>query len=202
MIDVTESLGNKLGPLPVYAWIGIGVAGVYGYSRFRSRGASSSASSDSPVSDTSSASAEQYGSVDGSAGNAGNTSVVSSGAIPSDTPSTPTTNEEWGRIVSDWLISHGRNPADVTNAISNYLAGKSLTTVQKAIVDIAIQAYGVPPTGAVPVISTPTPKPVPKPGPVAPRPRPPVPKTSPGAGKHWVYRAYDNKWHAVPNGQN
>lgn len=201
MLDVTESLGNKLGPLPVYAWVGIGVAGVYGFVKFRSRGTNAAASDSATVSDTSSASAEQYGSADGSAGNAGNTSVVSSGTIPSDNPSTPTTNEEWSRIVSDWLISHGRNPADVQNAITSYLAGKPLTTIQQAIVNIAIQAYGVPPTGPIAVVAVPKPAP-PAGGGTAPKPRPPVPKTSPGKGKHWVYRAYDNKWHAVPNGQN
>lgn len=200
MIDVTESLGNKIGPIPVYAWIGIGVAGIYGYTKFRSRGTSAASSSDSPVSDTSTASAEQYGSADGSAGNPGSASVVSSGAIPSDTPSTPTTNEEWGRIVTDWLISHGRNPADVSNAITNYLAGKPLTTIQQAIVNIAIQAYGVPPTGAIPIVAVP--KPGPPAGGTAPRPRPPVPKTAPPKGTHWVYRSYDNKWHAVPIGKN
>lgn len=203
----TEFLTHKVGGVPMVAYIGLGVAGVYGYSKYRAKGSTVPAPSGDAGASSDASSA--YGSADGSAGNSGNTSTVSTGYNPSETSVHITTNEEWGRIVSDYLISHGRAPADVTNAITAYLAGKPLSTIQRAIVSMAITAFGVPPTGDVPIIAIPNPappsgspgKPVPGGGSTGGnRNNPPKPTTAPRKGYYWVFRTYDHKWHEVKVG--
>lgn len=63
-----------------------------------------------------------------------------------------TTNAAWSLQVSNSLVADGSYSAtDVSNAISKYLNGQPLTAQEEAIINIALQRYGFPPEGVLPV---------------------------------------------------
>lgn len=83
----------------------------------------------------------------------------------------PSTNTQWASLVSDYLIGQGNDPTLVTNALSAFLSGQSLTQSQQAIVNTSLQQFGEPPQGLIPIATnntnaTPNPAPATAPTPV------------------------------------
>jgi nucleoid-associated protein YgaU len=83
------------------------------------------------------------------------------------------------------LIANGGNPANVSNAINDYLNGRPLNAVEQAVIAQAIRGFGEPPEGVLKITAAPAPAPAPvaaKPAPVhvAPKPAPhPAPRPAP-----------------------
>lgn len=63
----------------------------------------------------------------------------------------PSTNTQWGSLVADYLIGQGNDPTLVTNAVSAFTSGQALTQAQQAIINTALQQFGEPPQGIIPV---------------------------------------------------
>lgn len=103
---------------------------------------------------------------------------------PTDAPpqeGPPTTNEDWGRIGINWLISKGYDPNVSDSAVRKYLTATTLTVQEYALIAILLVAKGsppnpLPPPAAPPVVPPPVvpPKP-PKPPKPPPQPQPPPP---------------------------
>lgn len=70
----------------------------------------------------------------------------------------PQTNVQWSRLAFDEIVALGDDPTLVTNALSKYLSGSTLSAAEQAVVNQALQAFGAPPEGLIPVsVSTPAP---------------------------------------------
>lgn len=76
------------------------------------------------------------------------------GGLPS-----PITNEQWGRMVSDRLLGESFDPALVVNAIRKFLLGQGLNANEKAVINQALQRFGSPPEGVLPIVDAPVPPP-------------------------------------------
>lgn len=126
--DVVEALTKKIGPLPGYAYVVIGVGGVLVYKRFRSSKAAPVASMDT-----------------------GSTLGVNTSATPTD-PLAPMDINAWALQAAQHLAQTTVNtPGDIATALSNYLSGYGLSNSQQSIVDQAIHANGFPTGGLLPV---------------------------------------------------
>jgi phage tail protein X len=61
------------------------------------------------------------------------------------------TNGQWALNASNALAGQGKySPAEISNALSAYLNGRTLTTTELEIVNAALLAYGAPPEGVIP----------------------------------------------------
>lgn len=58
---------------------------------------------------------------------------------------TPSTNEQWGQLVTDWLVSKAENPGDVADTVNDYLDGQQLDTSERSMIDLAVNIWGQPP---------------------------------------------------------
>lgn len=72
------------------------------------------------------------------------------GLSPQGVPA-PVTNTQWSRLALDELISKGDDPTLVANALSTYLSGGTLDAAAQAIINQALQLFGAPPEGIIPV---------------------------------------------------
>lgn len=63
----------------------------------------------------------------------------------------PVSNAQWARLVADELLAKGDDPSLVSNAIAKYLSGQTLSDAEQAIVNQALQLFGTPPEGLIPV---------------------------------------------------
>jgi hypothetical protein len=63
----------------------------------------------------------------------------------------PVTNEQWARLAADELFLKGGVPTEVENALSDFLNGHPLSAVEQGIINIALQTFGSPPEGLIPV---------------------------------------------------
>ncbi|MBT2400641.1 hypothetical protein [Streptomyces sp. ISL-100] len=164
-----ETLGKKVGPLPLGVWIAAVVGGIGIAYVVRRRGDDE----EEP---------EPYtpdGTVIGQPNGRGQDDDDDDDE--NDLDATPTTNEQWGRMAIRRMIAYGYDPSLVDRAIRKYLAGETLTTTERAVIAEALVRLGpppVPPPPEVPGGTTPppvdpiTPRP-PKPDPPAPGPKPP-----------------------------
>jgi hypothetical protein len=172
-----SGLNEKLGGAPVWVW-GVGGAvfliAIFLYIRHRNASATTAAATaatagaglayDDPNQvDPNSASGEtfaQEGYTTPSAVDAylaGSTSGASApvGLTPNGIPG-PTTNTQWASLVADYLIGQGDDPSLVSNALNDFTHGSPLSTAEQAIVNTALQVFGEPPEGVIPVTATPT----------------------------------------------
>jgi LysM repeat protein len=76
------------------------------------------------------------------------------GQTPGGIPG-PVTNVQWSRLVFDYLVSRGGDPALIERALAKYLAHMTLTTAEQAVVNEAHQYLGAPPEGLI--LTTPAP---------------------------------------------
>lgn len=178
---VGKSLTKKIGPFPGFVWVIIAALLIWGLWFIRTRNAPQ-ASPDGATVIAPDQSADNTGgnSTPGQPGYSGN--VVTEQGTPAST-----TNAQWARNVSNTLIAEGLDPTAVSNAIAKYFNGTALSPQETSIINQALQKFGVPPEGVLPVKNTPatpapTPKPAPKPAPKpvakpAAKPAPPKPKS-------------------------
>lgn len=87
---------------------------------------------------------------------AGDTSGASTpvGLSPQGLPA-PQTNTQWASLAADYLIGQGDDPTTVSNALNAYTNGTALTAAEQAIVNLAIQQFGEPPQGILPISTAP-----------------------------------------------
>jgi len=142
---------NKIGPFPGYVWllIMLVVGGAFIWWRRRNGGGSSiltgasGGTGDAAMTgDTLDPIAQSLPNVGGIGAGTVNTANGQSGA--SDFAS-------WSKLVADALVAQGSNPSDVANALSAYASGSTLNSTQQAIINKAIQQFGSPPSGVLPV---------------------------------------------------
>jgi nucleoid-associated protein YgaU len=141
-------LTRKIGHLPVWAYIlifGVLVAAFYWYKKKKE----ASATSTEPAM-TGDQLNTSYGSGTAnnqlSPGNGGATTDTSGASTPSSA-----TNAQWAQNAANTLVAQGQDPTTVSNALSAYLDGQSLTNAQQALVNSAIQQNGEPPQGVLPI---------------------------------------------------
>lgn len=170
--SATGALTKKLGPLPGWAWVAVAAGGYFLYRRIHPALVSAPVqASTNAGTATPDVTGSSYG-------------IMGSGSVPNALPgasAAATTNAQWGSLVSDSLIANGGNPADVSNAINDYLNGRPLNTVEQAVINQAIRGFGEPPEGVLKITAAPTPaKPSPAPAHVTPKPvSHPAPRPAP-----------------------
>lgn len=158
MADFEDTLQKKVGGVPVWG-IGAGVAvlvvgGAY-YLNSRDEGTVQTVySPDDMMPEESDPTNQDIGLPNGPIGdwlseNPGHPSypVGIGGGLPA-----PITNEQWGRYVTDQLLSKGDDPTIVSTAVRKYLDGKALTAGEEAVIRMAIVLFGNPPEGVLPII--------------------------------------------------
>lgn len=148
--ELTDKLDDKVGGIPVWV-IGLGVGLVVAVLWYFFRG-----SGDAPavrVFDPESAEAaagedtepqnSDYGLPNSPIGDWLSENPGSS-AYPVNQNSLPITNAQWGRYVSDTLLSRGADPAIVTNAIAKYLSDQGLNSSEKAVINQGLAIMSLP----------------------------------------------------------
>lgn len=115
----TKNLTEKLGPLPGYAWVLIGVGGVYWYRKSHPSTAAVTASTAAAP------------------GSSSTTLAVDPNAVlPSD-------NANWAaQAASNLYASSAHSPDQISSALSNYLNGSTLSASDQAIISAAIAGLG------------------------------------------------------------
>lgn len=177
MERLTAMLTRRLGPLPVWTWALVGVAGVLFWAYWRARNRPLDAA---PVPGPDDAPAD-----------AGVTDALDD--FPSDGYTGPgpreitfSSNQAWARYVLDKLTIRGEDPTLVSNAISKVLYGQEVTAQEAAVFNDAVRLFGAPPE-PFPIIriiqgpQQPNPDPDPDPDPDPPRRLPP-PRELPNPG--------------------
>lgn len=138
---------EKVGPLPVGAWIGVvaGGVGIGLYLRHREANKTPTVSSDEEglALDEPGLTAGPIPTVGGSAGSTGGGAGGTGTTAPDS--SAPTTNQQWAIYAIRWLISEGWNPTTSDTAIRKWLAGYKITAAENAVVQAALVQFGPPP---------------------------------------------------------
>lgn len=207
-----SALGRKLGPLPMGIWVlAVGGGLVFAYYMRRNSSSTDATATDTTGADTGDTGQGTwpYGLPNG-VGQAGyDPSGSDSGST--DDGTLPTTNEQWQKRAVQVLVGLGYEAIAVDRAVSAYLGGESLTTIQRAIINEAILRIGPPP------VSPPSPTSPDQPPPIITPPKtggggtiPPTPTWPPK--KPVVHKptttpkptgnAYPKRWKTVVNGRN
>lgn len=135
---------KKIGPLPGWAWVLLIVGLAYGAYMLRKRAAGSGTAA--PVSTPAAVGFSSAGPAPGTNNYSGQVST-----LPVGQPGL-STNAAWAKSVTDFLIGTGNySPADISNAIGNFISGNALNEQQTAIVNTAIKQFQTPPEGVLPV---------------------------------------------------
>jgi len=128
-------LSKQIGPLPLGVWLGVGAAGIGIAYVINKNMAKNAAAATQPSSSQLTESGVGTG----------------GGQFIYDPPGTgspdtvPETNQTWGIKVTNWLVAHGNDPTSADQAVRLYLSARTLTAAQKAMINLAILQYGVPP---------------------------------------------------------
>lgn len=137
-MDFTGALTEKIGPLPGYAYVVIGVGGVFAFRKFRSNDSSGG------YVPTSMAAAE--------------TPAPAMIAEANDQPLP--SNQQWALQAANHLKRTSVFKAsDISTALYNYLTGSGLTEAQQNIVNAALSAVGFPSEGLLPAYAVDVPTP-------------------------------------------
>lgn len=198
--DIPDALGKKVGPLPLGVWL-LAVAGGVGVAWWvRSHGSSGGTDTVDPTvpDGTNYTQPNGVGQDDSSSDSSSGTGSIAPA---------PTTNEEWGQQAIRQMIARGYDPTTVDKAIRDYLAGNTLTTVERALIAETLAVFGPPPVppppevpgGTVDPPTTPVTSP-PKTTPDKPSPTPPTKSKPKPAPK--PTNVYPKKWKTVVNGTN
>jgi len=162
-------LTQKLGPLPVVAWGGIGLVIFLLVQRQQKKtttagaaGSGTDAAGNQGTLDP--ATGFVYGSPEDLAslhgvlgGGASDNSGGGSGGGGGGGAKTYATNADWGRAAVNYLVGLGIDPTVATQAIGQYLASQTLDSTQQGNVNLAIQALGPPPQLPPPTQTNPNP---------------------------------------------
>ncbi len=189
-MGIEDRLTAKLGPLPVWVWVVLGTATAVGFAAWRSLRSAANAAPYDPNApsgvlqqDTAPDAAPYETGYGDNPTVGGATSVLS----PSGTPPIQT-NAQWAKVATDALVSEGKDPVLVANALTKYVTRggtneftgavsprPSLSFAEQAVVALALVRFGSPPEGIDPVIQVGAPV-------TATPPSAPAPASSPPAG--------------------
>lgn len=135
-----DGFGRKFGPLPIWGWALVLVAGVFVYTRFFHSSASSSSTAS-----TAATGVPNVMTTGGYLPASSGSGSVSVGA----TPSLYTDNTSWENAAVQGASSYGSDPLSVQRALDQYLKGSagSLTTSQESLVNRIVSAIGAAPIG-------------------------------------------------------
>ncbi len=168
-LELPGAFGRRIGPLPLGAWVGAGVAGlVLAYVWNKRRGASEGTSAgDETTTDpqTADASAPAYlptsfavaGGGPGATGSTGTTTTTAE-TVTGTATTGYATNSEWRRAAVTALTAKGYSAIVADDALARYLESQDLTAQQSGLVGIALQTIGPAPD---PVPASPAPPPDP-----------------------------------------
>jgi hypothetical protein len=184
-------LTHKIGPLPVFVWLGAGVGLYLYFQRANSKSASA------PGANQQTDPAGNVGTIDPATGyvtgspedqaaiaaNGASSGIGGGGgsAGQSGTPGKPTyaDNDAWGIAAVNYLVGLGIDATTANQAITLYLSSQPLTTSQQGDVNLAIQSLGAPPTLPGPITGNPPPVTTPGGGTWKPSPVPPITTPTP-----------------------
>lgn len=142
MSDISSTLKEKAGPLPVWAWGailgGIVIVGLWWYS---ARGASSAATPDGG------GTLEAY--PDLGEGSVTRASASGSDSGVADSVQEFVSNQAWLTFAVARLAAQGYSPLEVQAALQAYLDGEPLSKSQSEIVNLVVGKYGSPPNGTL-----------------------------------------------------
>lgn len=167
---LAELLKTKVGPLPAGAWIAAAVLILY-YLKKRNAGSTGTGPQTDPAGNVGTidpATGYVYGSSQdqsalGGAGGGTGTGSGSGTSGGSTVAGTYADNLAWAQAAINYLVSIGEDAVSSNSAITQYLASQPLTTNQQALVNLAIQRIGSPPsppqpgTAPPPVVTPPSP---------------------------------------------
>lgn len=148
------NLGHKVGPLPVGAWVGAIAAGLAISWYLRRNGGGSSTSADTSgetVAPTEADTSGTGGAAVSTPGYAGGVSGPTSDATGPDSQAIET-NAQWRQQAVKYLVGAGVGAIQAEQAVTNFLAGGTLTHEQADNINKAVAAIG-PAPDAVPAIS-------------------------------------------------
>jgi hypothetical protein len=165
-----EILKQKVGPLPLWVWLGAAAA-LWWY--FQSQ-QSSAAANPSAVPNQQTDPAGNIGTIDPATGyvygtpedlaaltanNAGTSTTAGGTAGQNATTGAQTyaDNNAWGIAAVNYLVGLGIDATTANQAITLYLASQPLTTAEQGDVNLAIQSLGAPPSLPGPISSSPAP---------------------------------------------
>lgn len=142
-------LSQKIGPLPLGAWIAV-VAGGLGIGYFINR--QNAAESESDTSDSSSDGEPSYLNRE-SPGTGGSQVFVPTDPEQGDPQQSDEvdTNDEWAEQAVNWLISEGKNAGVADNAMRKYISGMDPSQQEQALINLVLQEFGAPPEPLPPV---------------------------------------------------
>lgn len=144
-----DQLGKMIGPLPMGAWLAV-IAGGLGFALYyRNQNAAATADTSVPMDNTTTDSGTSIPSGYGYVGD-GTTDGSSTTTAP-----TITDDDAWVTAALTQMTAKGYDPLATSAALSKYMAGEKLNTQEAALVRVAIQLVGSPPS----VPTTPTPAP-------------------------------------------
>lgn len=133
-------LGKKVGPLPVGAWIAVVVGGL-GIAWYINRNSGGGGSIFGGGQGS-----ESVALPDSDVGTGGGQFISSPPTTVDNTPQSYETNDQWARAAILHLLSEGKDPVKATSAVNKYIAELAVTAEEQAMIGLAIQALGPPPT--------------------------------------------------------
>lgn len=157
-----DALKQKVGPLPLYVWLVVGLGVWYYFQRKNASSATAGGQTDPAgnVGNIDPATGYVYGSPEDQAAlaaNSGSGGDTSSSTSGSTTSGQYPDNNAWAEAAINYLVGIGIDPTAANEAIQNFLASQQMTSQQQADVNMAIQAIGPPPELPGPVGTPPTP---------------------------------------------
>lgn len=155
------ALTKKLGPLPVVVWIGAAIVIWYFVSKKNSSSSGTAGTQTDAAGNTGTIDPKTgyvYGSSEDAAALASGSSSLGtssdSGSGGSTVAGSYADNNAWAVAAINYLVSIGEDATSSNTAITQFLASQTLTTSQQALVNLAIQRLGSPPSPPEPGGST------------------------------------------------
>lgn len=163
--DIEGTLGEKVGPFPVWGW-GVMLGGVAVVYMWMNRGGSADTGTDpTATGDDSMLTAQDVMDANDAALWTGNDANSAGAATGDDTDVTGDADVEtrvtWLAKAVAWEAGNGNAPIPVQNALAAYLSGKPITQAQKAIVNEVVAHFGLPPNTSTSAHTTVTNPPTP-----------------------------------------
>lgn len=149
---MSNPLAEKVGPFPLYVYVGIGVVGILVYHKYH---ATASGNSTAPADSAGGADAGDVSdaTVDPTTGTVGWSAQY---APPAAGGQSITSNLEWSIAGADYLAGLGTSPQLANAAVNAYVNGDPTTPAQQSLIDQIIQYLGNAPEGVIGFVNSPT----------------------------------------------
>lgn len=135
-------LAEKVGPFPLFVYVGIGVVGILAYHKFHTPApVSAQTATDAGSTDQSSS-----GAIDPSTGTVGWTPQF---ATAPGSAQNVSSNLEWAIAGADYLAGIGVSPQAANAAVNAYVNGQATTPAQQSLIAQIIQYLGNAPEGVI-----------------------------------------------------